>query len=355
MGSDPLHSPCSNQHSLKWTAALHSGADTPASCNGTVATGAARSPRQIGQAVGIRPGTPSHREAWPPAQNPKHNSHVDHYLWHHKKTFQTSNENIVKPSLFPPSPAVFCAHQTEMNYKWKGAQSEQIDTNKVWVSHDTVLSFFLFLLHIFLPLLGLTASLRRREQNNRSYNEGWNSQANKAELAAFTAIIMKLLKNIYSYSWETGKWMRLYSFLTPLIDPPLHPASAPSPLHWQADQGNWLWRSNGACRRAPCFTPLSPSSSQCGWWYRNLKGGGGGEVLPWWDSAGTRSRLFPTQTFLFTSVTPGRQRSVLHSLSPPPSLSLFCFVKTLSLCRTPGQQEPLHAHLLGGHGVLLHQ
>lgn len=38
-----------------------------------------------------------------------------------------------------------------------------------------------------------------------------------------------------------------------------------------------LRRSNGACRRAPCFTPLSPSSSQGGWRWWDVWGGVGVE------------------------------------------------------------------------------
>ncbi len=52
------------------------------------------------------------------------------------------------------------------------------------------------------------------------------------------------------------------------------PTPSPSPLHWQADQGNFLKRSNGACPRARCFTPLSLSSNQGGWRCRDVWGGG---------------------------------------------------------------------------------
>ena len=65
------------------------------------------------------------------------------------------------------------------------------------------------------------------------------------------------------------------TLLPRLIDQPL-PTPTPSPLHWQAGRGNFLRRSNGACRRARCFTPLSLSSSQGGWRCRDVWGGGEG-------------------------------------------------------------------------------
>lgn len=47
-----------------------------------------------------------------------------------------------------------------MNYKWKGAQSERINTNKVQVSHDTVLPVC-----FNLPLVRLSGGEKKKQTN----------------------------------------------------------------------------------------------------------------------------------------------------------------------------------------------